>query len=414
MERGGPGGGGDQHDEADGNGEGARGNAEIDGDAGQITAGGHDERADTDIGAEDASAKAVFGVDLEEGGGEYPVGGAAGVGGHDGADGYGERSGGSKRNVTGGGDHEADEDAGAQAGVAFTGPEAADQGTEEGAGAASAHQHAHAEEGGAAMVQAGELHREDALAEDGEQHVVGAQQTESAFDEDGGEEAGIAADVADAFEDGGKLHEFAGPQGRTSGGVGLGETHASDQPGGEEKGAGVGHEDGVASQRGGGGTAERRAGGEAERPRDGGQRVGGEHLRFGDDVGNDGTVRGLKESGSDGLGEQQRVDQPDHGRSAYQQHAEDDEEAHQIGGDHDAPAADAVVEHAGGGGGEGAGEHLQDDGEGHGLGPAAGEIEQEMVDGEGVEPVAELADDLGDPEEAVVAVVAEEGEVRGH
>src|ERR1022692_2079415 len=120
MERGGPGGGGDQHDEADGNGEGARGNAEIDGDAGQITAGGHDERADTDIGAEDASAKAVFGVDLEEGGGEYPVGGAAGVGGHDGADGYGERSGGSKRNVTGGGDHEADEDAGAQAGVAFT------------------------------------------------------------------------------------------------------------------------------------------------------------------------------------------------------------------------------------------------------------------------------------------------------
>jgi hypothetical protein len=127
-----------------------------------------------------------------------------------------------------------------------------------------------------------------------------------------------------------------------------------------------------------------------------------------------GAVRGLEEGGTDGLGEKQRVDQPDHGRSAHEQHAEDDEEAHQVGADHDAATADAVVEHAGGGGGEGAGEHLQDDGEGDGLGLAAGEIEEEMVDGEGVEPVAEFADDLSDPEEAVVAIVAEEGEVRGH
>ena len=56
---------------------------------------------------------------------------------------------------------------------------------------------------------------------------------------------------------------------------------------------------------------------------------------------------------------------------------------------------------------------MANDGEGDGLGLAAGEIEEEMVDGEGVEPVAELADDLGDPEEAVVAVAAKEGEVAG-
>ena len=76
-------------------------------------------------------------------------------------------------------------------------------------------------------------------------------------------------------------------------------------------------------------------------------------------------------------------------------------------------AADAVVEHAGGGGGEGTGEDLEDDGESHGLGLAAGEFEQEIVDGQGVEPVAEFAHDLGHPEEAVVAIVAEEREVSG-
>src|ERR1035437_6100140 len=413
MERDGPRRGGDEHDQADGNREGARGDAKIDGGAGQITADGHHEHADAEIGAEDAAAEAVFGIDLEERAGEDPVDGASGVRGNDGADGDGERSGGAEKDVAGGGDHEADQNADAQAGGAFARPAAADQGTEEGACAAGAHQHAHAEEGGAAVVQAGEFHRENALAEDGEQHVVGAEQTDATFDEDGGEEAGLAADVADAFEDGGELHQFAGAQGGVRGGVGFGETHAADQPGGEEKREGVDHEDGVASHPDGGDTAQRRAGGEAERPRDGGQRVGGEHLIFGDDVGDDGTVRGLEEGGADGLDEEQRVDQPDHGWSADQQHAEDDEEAHQIGADHDALAADAVIEHAGGGGGEGAGENLQDDGEGDGLGLAAGEIEQEIVDGEGVEQVADFADDLGEPEETVVAVLAEEGEVGG-
>ena len=124
-------------------------------------------------------------------------------------------------------------------------------------------------------------------------------------------------------------------------------------------------------------------------------------------------MRGLEERGADGFDEKQRVDQPDHGGSADQQHAEDDEEAHEVGADHDALAADAVVEDAGGGGGEGAGENLKNDGEAHRLGLAAGEFEQEIVDGEGVEPVAEFADDLSEPEEAEVAVVAEEREVGG-
>src|ERR1019366_7679349 len=97
-----------------------------------------------------------------------------------------------------------------------------------------------------------------------------AEQTDSTPNEDGGAVAGVAADGADAFEDGGKLDEFAGAQGRPGGGVGFGETHAADQPGGEQKGAGVEHEDGVASQPDGGDSAERCAGGEAERPRDGG------------------------------------------------------------------------------------------------------------------------------------------------
>ena len=122
---------------------------------------------------------------------------------------------------------------------------------------------------------------------------------------------------------------------------------------------------------------------------------------LGDDVGDHGTVGGLEEGGADGFEEEQRIDQPDHGGGAHQQHAEDDEEARQVGADHDALAADAVVDHAGGGRGEGAGQHLQDDGEADGLGLAAGEIEQQVVDGQGVEPVAEFADDLGEPEQAV-------------
>ncbi len=83
--------------------------------------------------------------------------------------------------------------------------------------------------------------------------------------------------------------------------MGFGEFHAADQPGGEEKREGVEDEDGVASQPDGGNSAQRRADGEAERPSDGSERVGGEHLVFGNDVGDDGTVRGLEEGGSDGL-----------------------------------------------------------------------------------------------------------------
>src|ERR1035438_6477669 len=107
MERHGPRRGGDEHDQADGSREGARGDAEIDGGAGQINAGGHNERTDTEFGAEDAAAEAVFGVDLQQRAGEDPVGGTSGVRGDDGAYGDGERSGGAEAYVAGGGDHEA-------------------------------------------------------------------------------------------------------------------------------------------------------------------------------------------------------------------------------------------------------------------------------------------------------------------
>jgi len=75
-----------------------------------------------------------------------------------------------------------------------------------------------------------EFHWEDAFAEDGQQDVVGAEQADAAFDEDSGEEAGLAADIAEAFEDRGELEEFAGAQGGESGGVGFAECHASDEP----------------------------------------------------------------------------------------------------------------------------------------------------------------------------------------
>ena len=57
------------------------------------------------------------------------------------------------------------------------------------------------------------------------------------------------------------------------------------------------------------------------------------------------------------------------------------------------------------------GQHLQHQREADGLGFAAGEIEQEIVEGEDVEPVAQLTDDLSQPQAAVVAV-AREGECR--
>src|SRR5664280_2690598 len=109
MERDGPRRGGDEHDQADGNGEGTRGDAEIERDTRQITAGRDAQHADAEIGAEDAAAEAVLGVDLQQRAGEDPVGGTSGVRRRDGAEGDGERSGCSEADVAGGGDHEADE-----------------------------------------------------------------------------------------------------------------------------------------------------------------------------------------------------------------------------------------------------------------------------------------------------------------
>ena len=79
MQRDGPRCGGNEHDQADRDREGARGDAEIDGDAGQVTACRDSEHANSEIGAEDASAEAVFRIDLEERAGEDSVGGTSGM-----------------------------------------------------------------------------------------------------------------------------------------------------------------------------------------------------------------------------------------------------------------------------------------------------------------------------------------------
>jgi len=108
-------------------------------------------------------------------------------------------------------------------------------------------------------------------------------------------------------------------------------------------------------------------------------------------------VCGLKEGGGDGLDEEQRVDQPNHRRCAHEQHTEHDENADDVGADHDALAAQSIVDHAGGRRGERAGKHLEHNCECDGLRLAAGEFEQQMIDGESVEPIAQLADNLGEP-----------------
>src|ERR1035441_7722074 len=131
IERDGPGRGGDQHDEADGHREGSRGNAQIERGAGQVTAGRDAQHADAEIGAEDAAAEAVLGVDLQQRAGEDPVGGTSRVRGGHGAEGDGERSGCPEADVAGGGDHEPDEDPGAQARVAFARPPPAEQRAEQ-------------------------------------------------------------------------------------------------------------------------------------------------------------------------------------------------------------------------------------------------------------------------------------------
>ena len=156
-------------------------------------------------------------------------------------------------------------------------------------------------------------------------------------------------------------------------------------------------EDGVTAEQHRHQASEGRAGGQADRPGDGGQRIGGEHFPFRDNVGNDGAVGRLEEGRTHRFNEQQRIDQPDHPGCAHAQHAQHHEEARDIGADHDGSATDAVVDHARGGGRENLRQHLQHHRERHGLRFAAGKFQQQVVDGQSVEPVAEFADHLRDP-----------------
>jgi hypothetical protein len=115
-----------------------------------------------------------------------------------------------------------------------------------------------------------------------------------------------------------------------------------------------------------------------------------------------------------GFDEQQRENQPDHARRAHGQHSQHHEKAREIGADHDGLAADAIVDHARGGRGQGAGQHLQDYGQADRLGFVASKIEEQMINSQRVKPVAQFADHLGNPEQAIVAVVAEESGVLSH
>ena len=133
------------------------------------------------------------------------------------------------------------------------------------------------------------------------------------------------------------------------------ETHPADQPGGAQKRARVEHEDRVAPEQHRHHAAERCARGQAERPRDRGQRVGGEHVGSRHDVGDHGAVGGLEERRADGL-QAAAADRPARPSPACAPAAcpSTMKKRADVGADHDALAADAVVEHAGGGRGEGA------------------------------------------------------------
>ena len=223
----------------------------------------------------------------------------------------------------------------------------------------------------------------------------------------------MGADIPKAFQHRGEIDQLAGAQWKAARGVRFGEFHAADEPRRGHEGTGVEQEYGIAAEPRRHEAAQRRAGRQAEGPRNRGKGIGGEHLIFRNDIRDRRAMRRLEKRHTQGFHKQQRVDQPHHTRRANRQHAEDDEEARHIGGDHDGFAADAIVDHAGGGSGECAGQHLQNYGKPHGLRLTAGQLQQQIVDGQRVKPVAQLADHLREPEQAVVAVIAQQVIVGG-
>ena len=84
----------------------------------------------------------------------------------------------------------------------------------------------------------------------------------------------------------------------------------------------------------------------------------------------------------------------------------------EVRGDHDVLAPDAIIQHARGGSDQSRRQHLQHQRQADGL-RFAGELQQEAVEGDDVEPVAQLADDLGQPQTAEVPVVPEQPAVGG-
>ncbi len=213
-------------------------------------------------------------------------------------------------------------------------------------------------------------------------------------------------EVADAACDLGEVEEIAHTQGRTVVGVRLGKTHAPDEPRRAEERERVQHEDGVPAERNCGQSADGRADRKVDRPGGGGDLFG----RC--DIGDDRRAARLKQPPANGFRKEQQEQQPQRTARAHQQHGEHDHGARQIGEDHHLLAAEAVIDDARGRGGEGLRQHLHQEREGEEL-RAAGEFQQEAEDGDGVEPVAQLADDLREPQQPEIAVGAEQARVGG-
>ena len=98
-------------------------------------------------------------------------------------------------------------------------------------------------------VQARQFDREDALAQNRQQHVVGAQQADAAFHEDGGEQARSRADVADALQHRSELHQFRARSGGRPAACGSSNRMRADQPRRDQEGERIEHEDRVAPEQ---------------------------------------------------------------------------------------------------------------------------------------------------------------------
>ena len=157
-----------------------------------------------------------------------------------------------------------------------------DERAQQRAQAASAHQRAHAEQGSALRSNSVAGDGKNRLAHDREDHPTGAGDAQSAFDEDGGKQASAAANVAHPLEHRGVPHKFPRADRWKRFHVRLGECHARDHEGRDQKRKHIEREDGLAAQQSRGRATQRRAQKQVQRPGCGAQRVGDDDLALRD------------------------------------------------------------------------------------------------------------------------------------